>query len=155
MPTCAFDADAPQPSVPGCGAGGGGTNQGAGLELAIDELLVNGKAGSVKTMILISDGQAIDGFDMNWAAEFGAPSMGWRNASQFGEFQSDLAESLDFSIFSVSFNDLPPGAARDAQSRYLKGLVTGFGEFFETPNASDLPAIFKQIAENTPIVIVQ
>lgn len=143
------------PEMLNCGAGGGNTNQGAGLEVAMDELMKNGTVASVKSIVLISDGQPIDPYSLAWLAYFGGPNMGTRNAEQFGEYQADLADERDYSIFSVSFNDSPSGYWRDRQTEYLKSLTTGFGEFYETPNSSDLPAILKRIAENIPLVIVQ
>lgn len=143
------------PEMLNCGVGGGGTNQGAGLSVAIDELLANGTIASVKSIVLISDGQPIDGGAYSWEAHFGGPNMGPHNAESYGQFQANEAESLGFNIFSVSFNDSHSGPSKDAQSAYLNSLTTGFGEFFETPNSEDLPLILKRIAENIPVVIVQ
>ena len=143
------------PEMLNCGVGGGGTNQGAGLSVAIDELLANGTIASVKSIVLISDGEPIDGGAYTWEAHFGGPEMGPHNSESFGHFQANEAEDLGYNIFSVSFNDSPSGPSRDAQSAYLNSLTTGFGEFYETPNSEDLPLILKRIGENIPIVIVQ
>jgi hypothetical protein len=142
------------PEMLNCGAGGGGTNQGAGIDVAIDELLVNGTVASVKSIVLISDGQPIDGNVTLWRNHFGGPSMGGHTAESFGHHQANEADSRDYSIFSVSFND-STGYAKDKQSAYLASLTTGFGEFYETPDSTELPLILQRIAENIPIVIVQ
>lgn len=141
------------PEMPHCAAGGGGTNQGIGIAVAMDELLVNGSSSSVKSIVLISDGQPWEPNRM-YRRTFGGPEMGGRSVANFGRFQADLAEEEDVHIFSVSFND-KWGYQREQQSRYLSSLTTGMGEFYETPDASELPELLRRIAESIPIVMVQ
>ena len=141
------------PEMLHCGAGGSGTNQGAGLEVAIDELLANGTIASVKSIVLISDGAPVTG-NPTWRATFGGPNMGPHTVSSFGTHHANVASDHEFNIFSVSFNDAT-GSQYMIQSNYLRSLTTGFGEFYETPNSSELPSILRRIAENIPIVIVQ
>jgi len=155
MRSFAFEKVHWAPEMLSCGAGGGGTNQGAGIEEAIEELTVNGTVASVKSIILISDGEPIDGSVYSWWKEFGGPNLGGRSAAEYGNYQANIADDHEYSIFSVSFNDRPAGYLKERQTRYLRGLTRGFGEFFETPNSSELPSILRAIAENIPIVIVQ
>ena len=80
--------------------------------------------------------------------------MGGRSVADYGRYQADMAEDEDINIFSVSFND-KWGSQAETQRRYLSSLTTGMGEFYETPNASELPLILRRIAESIPIVMVQ
>jgi hypothetical protein len=41
------------------------------------------------------------------------------------------------------------------QSAYLASLVRGYGQFYETPDSTELPAILEEIAKSIPISIVR
>ena len=64
---------------------------------------------------------------------------------------ADLAADSSVSIFSVSFNE----TYNEEQSAYLESLTRGYGTFYETPDASELPSILAEIAASIPISIVQ
>ena len=142
--------DAPQ--MMGCNEGGSGgraysdsgTNQGAGLALAIDRLIdeAASDAYALKTIVLISDGkpQCVPegtSCDDAIAAE--------------GLAQADRAAAEKISLFSVSFNE----TYNEEQSAYLQSLTRGYGTFYETPDAAELPSILAEIAASIPISIVQ
>ena len=121
-----------------------GTNQGAGLSEAIDRLIDDTAADSyaLKTIVLVSDGkpQCVPegtACDDDVAAQ--------------GVTQADRAASENISIFSVSFNE----TYNEEQSAYLESLTRGYGTFYETPDASELPSILAEIAASIPISIVQ
>ena len=149
-PYAEYFHDAPQ--MIGCNEGGtggavytdSGTNQGAGLALAIDQLIDedSSDAYALKTIVLISDGkpQCVPegtGCDDAVAAE--------------GLTQADRAAEERISIFSVSFNE----TFNEEQSAYLQSLTRGYGSFYETPDAAELPNILADIAASIPISIVQ
>ena len=149
-PYAEYFHDAPQ--MIGCNEGGtggaayadSGTNQGAGLQLAIDRLIDETSSDSyaLKTIVLISDGkpQCVPegtGCDDAVASE--------------GLTQADRAAAQKISIFSVSFNE----TYNEDQSAYLQSLTRGYGTFYETPDASELPSILADIASSIPISIVQ
>ena len=142
--------DAPQMMSCNEGGSGGaayldsGTNQGAGIETAVEQLLNASGTSSyaLKTIVLISDGKAQcvpegTGCDDSVAAE--------------GQEQADRAAANNISIFSVSFNE----TFNEEQSEYLESLTRGYGTFYETPDAAELPNILADIAASIPISIVQ
>ena len=141
------------PDMPHCGSGGGGTNQGAGIDVAIDELLTQGTFGSAKNIVLVSDGEPWNP-DATSAQHFGRHPMGGMQPHQFGLHMADEADRLDMNVFSVSFNDRI-GYGANQQRAYLRSLTTGLGDFFETPDSEELPAIMRKIGESIPIVLVQ
>lgn len=139
------------PQMMGCNTGSdpstpyndSGTNQGAGLNAAIDMLFDSDTdEHALKTIILVSDGRpqcipsdascdtavALEGLDA-----------------------ADYAASSNVSIYSVSFND----TYNADQSAYMESLTRGYGFFRETPNADELPAILEDIAASIPIALVQ
>lgn len=141
----------PVPQMMGCNAGAdpstphydSGTNQGAGLNAAID-MLLDGDTDShaLKTIILLSDGrpQCIP----SDAACDTAISLEGIDAA-------DYAAENNISIYSVSYND----TYNATQSAYMESLTRGYGFFRETPDAEDLPAILEDIAASIPIALVK
>ena len=122
----------------------GGTNQGSGLELAVDELLEDSDQYALKTIVIISDGQPCC-----WSPGI-IPSCDTAR-SAYGVSMADYAADNDISVFSVSFND-PYNAT---QSAYMDSLIRGYGTFYETPNESELPEILESIAEAIPVALVE
>jgi hypothetical protein len=149
-PYAEYFHDAPQ--MISCNEGGtggawyadSGTNQGAGLSKAIDRLIDDTSTDSyaLKTIVMVSDGkpQCVPegtACDDDVAAQ--------------GVVQADRAADENISIFSVSFNE----TYNEEQSAYLESLTRGYGTFYETPDASELPNILAEIAASIPISIVQ
>ena len=121
-----------------------GTNQGSGLSLAVDRLTdpSTTEATALKTIVLVSDGKpqcVPEGTVCD--AEVAAAGLA----------AADLAADSSVSIFSVSFNE----TYNEDQSAYLESLTRGYGTFYETPDASELPSILAEIAASIPISIVQ
>ena len=137
------------PQMISCNEGGpgwadSGTNQGAGLAEAIDQLsdASDTERTALKTIILISDGKP------QCVPEGSACD---EEVAAFGVEQANAAAESSISIFSVSFNE----TYNEEQSRYLESLVRGYGEGYETPNAEELPGILAEIAASIPVSIVQ
>ena len=121
-----------------------GTSQGSGLEAAIDQLTDEEvtETSSLKTIVLISDGKpqcVPEGTSCD------------SDVAALGIAQADRAAEQSISIFSVSFNE----TYNEEQSIYLDSLTRGYGTFYETPDASELPTILAEIAASIPISIVQ
>jgi hypothetical protein len=121
-----------------------GTNQGEGIRVATEVLLDTSRVPtySLKTIVIISDGKAQcipEGTTCD--AEVQAHGIDWANQA--------AAENI--SIFAVSLNE----AYDPDQSAYLASLVRGYGQFYETPDSTELPAILEEIAKSIPISIVR
>jgi hypothetical protein len=141
--------------MPNCGVGGGNTSQGTGLDAAIDEILTRGSTGSLRHMALVSDGSPIDPSPY-WSSIYGKPTTLGYTAANWGVYQAnDAWKNYDMSISAVSFNNATDTKSRLAQSAYLKSLVRGHGNFYETPNASQLVVLMNNIANNMEVVLVQ
>ena len=121
-----------------------GTNQGAGLQLATEVLTDRSRTEeySLKTIVLISDGKA------QCVPQTSACDAGLQD---LGREWADRAHAEKISIFAVSINDTHD----EDQSAYLESLVRGYGQFYETPDPAELPAILEEIAASIPISIVQ
>jgi hypothetical protein len=140
------------PEMMGCNEGSpvarawqdSGTNQGEGIRVASEVLLDTTRVPtySLKTIVLVSDGKAQcvpEGTACDADAQ--ANGVAWANA----------AAGENISIFAVSLNE----TSDPEQSAYLASLVRGYGQFYETPSATELPAILEEIAASIPISIVQ
>lgn len=134
------------PQMMDCRSGSGsnsdsGTNQGAGLNLAISQLTASGDPFAQRTIILVSDGRPEC-----------VPSSTTcnNNRATYGRSMADAAAAANISLFSVSFND-PFNAT---QSTYMASLVRGYGAFYETPDKTELPLILQTIAEAIPVALV-
>jgi hypothetical protein len=119
-----------------------GTNQGAGIAKATEELINNGDDFATKIIVLVSDGLP------QCVGE--TPACDSLRADA-GVLAAAAAGDADISIFSVSFND--PFVA--AQSEYMDSMVRGFGEFYETPDSAELDEILVEIANKIPTAVVR
>jgi len=121
-----------------------GTNQGAGISLAVEQLTDDSttEPTALKTIVLVSDGKAQCVPEGTVCDE---------EVAAMGVAAADLAADSSVSIFSVSFNE----TYNEEQSAYLESLTRGYGTFYETPDASELPSILAEIAASIPISIVQ
>ena len=125
-----------------------GTAQGAGLDEAIDMLLSSGDQYSTKVIIVVSDGQP----ECVYRSSDAAAEAACTSDREMDAYDAaDWAEENNISIFSVSFND----NYNATQSAVMEALVRGNGEFYETPDPSELPEILEDIAEKIPIALVQ
>ncbi len=125
-----------------CRTGGDGTDQGTGIELAVDTLLASGLDHALKVIVLVSDGRP---------QCYNNPSCTEAARRASGIDAAARAAANNVSIFSVSFNE----SYNATQSAYLEGLVTGYGQFYETPDEHELPAILEAVASAIPIALVE
>ena len=125
-----------------CRAGGDGTNQGAGIELAVEMFAEHGSPDALKVIVLVSDGKAQC-----------IPSTAACDGTRFanGSDMAIYASDHNIHIFSVSFNE----TYNATQSAFLESLVSGIGNFYETPDEEDLPDILDTIARAIPVAIVE
>ena len=121
-----------------------GTNQGSGLSLAVERLTdpSTTEVTALKTIVLISDGKP------QCVPE---GTVCDTEVAALGVAAADLAAEASISIFSVSFNE----TYNEEQSAYLELLTRGYGTFYETPDASELPSILAELAASIPVSIVQ
>jgi Flp pilus assembly protein TadG len=141
------------PQMMGCNSGSdpatfyydSGTNQGSGIEAAlevlVDEDLTDSHA--LKTIIIVSDGEPTCIPSSDVACNNAVALEGYNAA--------DYAEDEGISIYSVSYNQ----SYDPDQSAYMEALVRGYGRFYETPDAEELPGILEEIASSIPISLVQ
>jgi Mg-chelatase subunit ChlD len=127
-----------------------GTAPGEGIEGGIDLLLEDPSADpyAVRVIVLISDGKPECPYPTHEAALAAACEADRREQ---GVEAADTAADNGIHVFAVSFND----SGDAAQSAYLASLVRGQGAFYETPDASDLPGILREIARAIPVAVVQ
>ncbi len=125
-----------------CAAGGDGTNQGAGIDLALQTFLDEGDRDALWVILLLSDGKAQC-----------IPSKPFCDAGRFALGRASVARAAEHSvhIYTVSYNE----RYDPVQTGYLEDLTAGMGRFYETPDAAELPAILDRIARNIPIAVVQ
>ena len=120
-----------------------GTNQGSGLNQALDVFFNSGSdIYALKTIVLVSDGKP----------QCIPSSSTCDSAVAFeGLVAADAADDENVSIYSVSFNDTYDAT----QSAYMESLTRGYGRFYETPDANELEAILSEIAASIPVALVE
>lgn len=148
-----------------CGIGGGGTNPGAGLDAALDEMLVYGGDSSHWEMMLITDGEPY--YDNNFN-EHTYPRWDMQGHSQnkegiksFTKAMADEACSKRIDVNAIFYSE-------DAQSNSGQPYSV-FGEwldenvvcdrpgshFAETVDIERLDDLMKEIVSTLPIILVQ
>jgi hypothetical protein len=125
-----------------------GTSQAAGIDAGVDMLLSSGDDYSTKVILLVSDGKPECVYG---PADDAAEAICTSDREEDAYDAADWAEENGITIFSVSFND--NGDA--TQSAVMEALVRGKGEFYETPDSSELSEILEEIASQIPIALVQ
>ncbi len=140
---------------------GAGTDHARALDMAIETLIDNrsDNPGALQTIIMITDGVpfCLDNCDLTGCA---------------GAIRAEAVSYADYaggdehiSIFPVSYYDT---SGEDGESQcgevytseadqaaFMESLVHGYGEFYETSNASDLPDILETIGRSIPIALVE
>ncbi len=140
------------PQMMGCNTGSdpatywydSGTNQGSGINTALDVLTDPSQTSeySLKTIILVSDGKP----------QCVPSDSACDNAVSIeGDDAADWAAENNVTIYSVSYNE----TYDPVQSAYMESLVRGYGRFYETPDATQLPEILEEIARSIPIALVK
>ena len=120
-----------------------GTSQGHGIALAESLLNASGDDSALKTIVLVSDGRP--------QCTNGDTACDNQRVQYASDTADDAWDNSKIHIWSVSFND-PYNAT---QSALMESLAKGFGNFYETPDSSELPQILEDIAKAIPIAVVQ
>jgi len=120
----------------------GSTNIGAGLEVGIEELTRNGRDGTLKTLVLLTDGQA------------NLPSGG-SNARAYALEQAQIAADAGYPIAAISL-----GANADEDLMESIAEISG-GVSFHVPGGqsveqyeAELIEVFQRIARERPLRLV-
>lgn len=137
------------PWVPHCSAGGDGTNQGAAIKRARDQLLAQSQPYETRVIVLITDGEpaCCTGAGAWPSCTTGGACADGR--AQYGVDMADAAYAAGINIFTVSFG------ASVSQAVYNASLARGIGEAYDTPDSSELGAILTVIAGTIPISLVR
>jgi hypothetical protein len=126
------------PDMAACGLGGGGTNQGAGLDTALDELILTARSQSLWDILLISDGQPTveGGAEHHAFPPYPMPNTGL-NASTSGvrQFSRDVAaEACDkgVRVQTVSYG------TNGGQTEFMRALACDDSSATSTHNVDVL-----------------
>ncbi len=131
--------------VPPCSSGGDGTNPGAAIQAAANQLLANTQAYETRVIVLISDGQPTCCTMVAGAVHCDGTTACSLDRAQNGVDMANAAAAAGISIFTVSFGADPDQAA------YLASLARGFGTAYNTPDPAQLSTILTAIAGAVPI----
>lgn len=129
-----------------------GTNIAPGVNSAIDVFTNSSENFSSKVIVLVSDGQPCRIFDADETLARKEAALAAR----------DRAEDEGISIFSIYFeaesdpNRLCQGVPISLlDPDFMKKMTSGFGQYFETPDANDLDEILVSILTEMPLRVVQ
>ncbi|MCB9759798.1 MAG: hypothetical protein H6739_08135 [Alphaproteobacteria bacterium] len=125
-----------------CRAGGDGTNQGAGMDDAIELLLADGDPEALKVIVVISDGKY---------QCYNDPTCSPLSRRDYAYDMADRAAANDISVYTVSLNK----SYSAEQTQFLANLARGYGRFYETDEPEELPEILAEIARNVPVALVK
>jgi Flp pilus assembly protein TadG len=129
-----------------CSSGGDGTAPGPGIQLAAETLIDETRPGTELVIVFVSDGKP---------ECIGGSTSCAATRAEAGRQAAAFAAENGVNIFSVSFCNGCSASAQNAQFAYNRTLVTGYGEAYITPRASDLPVILNEIARAIPVALVQ
>ena len=127
-----------------------GTYHAPGLEMAIDELVDNGNPGNIKVIVMVSDGRP-KCYTSNFTEETTCDAERRANAI----LQSNRAEDLGISIWSVMFCSNCNGTQLAQYTDYSKELAAGAGRGYGTDESDQLDDILTSIAKSLPIALVE
>ncbi|MEO8214467.1 MAG: pilus assembly protein TadG-related protein [Myxococcales bacterium] len=132
-----------------------GTNPGAAIKAAMDQLQTQSNPYETRVIVLITDGEPSCCTTVrNSAGKITYlkcnPGDACSDArAQYGVDMANAADAADISIFTISFG------ASVSQAKYTAGLARGIGVAYDTPYATELAAILIKIAGTIPIALVQ
>jgi Flp pilus assembly protein TadG len=135
--------------VPHCSSGGDGTNQGAAIKRATDQLLAQSQPYETRVIVLITDGEPTCCTTSGMSVSCSSTNACAQSKAQYGVDMANAAASQGISIFTVSLGASP------SQSVYNASLARGIGAAYDTPDDTQLVAILAQIAGAIPIVLVK
>jgi len=153
------DANHPQyaplaENVVPCGTGGGGTNPGSGLDLALDELAIHGTSASAWQIFLITDGQPTHGSPYNhnydmWPSGY-SDSPDGRKA--FARAISDEICDKGVDLHALYYDEQLNGPFAD----FLENeVVCSPDQFLKAATKEELAALMTEVVSRRPVVFVQ
>ena len=149
MPACSLGA-AGRPDL-----GTDGTNQGAAIKAAMDQLKAQSNPYETRVIVLITDGEPTCCTTVRNSAGYitylkcNPGDACSQDRAQYGIDMANAADAADISIFTVSFG------ASVSQAAYNASLARGIGVAYNTPDENQLAAILIKIAGTIPIALVQ
>jgi hypothetical protein len=135
--------------MPACSTGGDGTNQGAAIQAATNQLLAHSTPYETRVIVLITDGIPTCCTTTGPVVSCSSTSACAASLAQQGVDMADAAAAAGISIFTVSFGADP------AQAAYNASLARGIGTAYNTPDSTQLSTILAEIAGNVPIALVR
>jgi len=135
--------------IPACSTGGDGTNQGAAIQAATDQLLAQATPYETRVIVLITDGSPACCTTVGTLVSCTIIGPCAAGLAQHGVDMADAAAAAGISIFTVSFGADP------AQAAYNASLARGIGRAYNTPDSSQLGSILSEIAGSVPIALVR
>ena len=141
-----------------CGKGGGGTNQGSGLEVALDEMLIRGAPGSKWEMMLITDGQPWAPYDLTHHTHPRWPNGGHGTGPhEIRQYTREIAQEICDKEIDLHAIYYATNLNQDFQT-FLRTQVVCDNEtstYSGTPNIDELEPLMDEIVQLGPIVFVQ
>jgi hypothetical protein len=147
-----------------CGKGGGGTNPGSGIDVALDEMVLYGSTANQWEMLLITDGEPYPGggFQHHTYPEWN--NRGYAN-SKLGiqNYTASVAreacdKGIDMHTIFYSKDESSQGVDYSDYAVWLKNNVLcedGGSTFAATINIDKLPGLMQKVVQTLPVVIVQ
>ena len=147
------------PQMPACWGDEGGTDHSVGMRPGVDMLLELDDPFAYRAMIVLTDGEpaSFSGVGRRrpttyvdpWARRFeSANSRSSSNIQRDSRAQSDRADDNDIHVWTISYGGY-------GQASFMESLIRGDGKAYATTNAADLEPIFKEIAQQMPMLIVR
>ncbi len=135
--------------MPTCSSGGAGTNQGAAIQAATNQLLAQATPYETRVIVLITDGSPACCTVTGSSVSCSTTNACAAGLAQHGVDMADAAAAVGISIFTVSFG------ADAAQAAYCASLARGIGKAYNTPASSQLGTILSEIAGSVPLALVR
>jgi hypothetical protein len=135
--------------VPACSTGGDGTNPGAAIEAATNQLLAKTSPYETRVIVLVTDGIPACCTRTGTAVSCTSTGPCADALAQHGIDMADAAAAAGISIFTVSFGADP------VQAAYNASLARGIGTSYNTPDSAELASILSEIAGDVPIALVR
>ena len=148
-----------------CGKGGGGTNPGSGLDLALDHLILNGSTASAWQLLLVTDGQPYydNTFNHHTFPRWEMPSDA---SSHDGveNFTKQVAAEICGKGISLSTLFYAKAANSEQAAKFKTYAATlrdevvcddGVSQFKNSVKVEDLPQLMDEMIASGPITLVQ
>lgn len=122
-----------------------GTNTGAGLKKAQEELNANGRSGTQKIIVLFTDGMAdVSSQLVECDGSATAPTV----CSQDAIAQAAIAKNAGTTIYTVALKNAVSDATFVQVENMMKAVASSPSNYYYAPAASSLDGIFKSISQS-------